>query len=76
MPTVAQLRTLREVAEHGLAIRTPGPHQRLDYTWRVAGIPRTSTIHPLISRGYLHVTGSDTATLTALGRAAIREAAQ
>lgn len=75
MPTVAQLRTLREIAAHGGAIRVPGKHYApLDYTWRVAGIPRTATIHPLLSRGYLRMTGPDTATLTDRGHQAIREA--
>ena len=69
--TPAQLKTLRDMLEHGGRAHRIRHKNFSDWTWNIGGKPRSGTVDRLYSAGLLKAVDRDTLELSPKGRSAI-----
>jgi hypothetical protein len=69
--TPAQLRTLRDMLQHGCRAHRVRHKNPCDWTWNIGGKPRSGTVDRLYKAGLLQVLDRDTLELSAKAYSAL-----
>jgi hypothetical protein len=69
--TRAQLKTLRDMLQHGGQAHRVRHKSPSDWTWNIGGKPRSGTVDRLYSAGLLKAVDRDTLELSSKGQSAI-----
>jgi hypothetical protein len=69
--TPAQLKTLRDLLQHGGRAHRVRHKNPSDWTWNIGGKPRSGTVDRLYSAGLLKAVDRDTLELSPKGKSAI-----
>jgi hypothetical protein len=69
--TPAQLKTLRDMLQHGGRAHRVRHKNPRDWTWNIGGKPRSGTVDRLYKAGLLQVLDTDTLELSAKARSAL-----